>query len=272
MQAPSRRMRVLHVWNTGGAASIIAKFTDVLYQTESTVITRKASDPVGLTTYGTAYGDGAVRFFVRALLASRSYDLVHVHSLDRLVPWLKWDHPRKPVVLYYLGTDIRGLWEEKKPRWSKADFVGYTTSDLGEGAPPKAKQVFCPVDTEAFPHSSLEKAPGTAVSIRYGMDAETERMAKSMSLVLTLVDRGSVPYSQMPSLLSKYEYYLDLRRPPERKSPVECLGKAALEALASGCKAVDWSGKVYEGLPKENRPEVAAAAWYEVYSSLLPRS
>jgi hypothetical protein len=270
MTTSSEKMRVLHVWNTGGVASLIARYMDREgLGTESRVITRKAADPVGLTDYGTAYDDGATRFFIRALSMSRHADIVHVHALDRFVPWVKRLYPSKPVVLYYLGTDIRGRWRAKEARWRRADFIGYTTSDLSEGAPPVAEQVFCPIDTEFFRPGAAPPRPNSAVSIGYGMDSETESLAGKMSLDLTLMKRGSVPYAQMPSLLSKYEYYIDLRRTPDRTTAVECLGKAALEALACGCKAVDWSGKVHVRLPEEDRPEKVAAKWAEIYRRLL---
>jgi 5,10-methylenetetrahydrofolate reductase len=252
MNGPAvRKVRVLHVWNTGGAASVIARFSDRLYGTESNVIARKAADPVGLTTYGKVYDDGAPRFFLRALSMAKGADIVQVHSLDRLVPWLKLLYPRKPVIMYYLGSDIRGRWQEKEPRWRRADFVGYTTSDLGEGAPPTATQVFCPVDTDAFPPSAGNRKPNSALSIRYGMDEAVQRYASEKGLDLTVVERGSVPYSKMPELLARFDYFLDFRRPMGRDAPVECLGKAALEALSCGCKAVDWAGRVYSGLPRE---------------------
>ena len=233
-RSPSQKVRVLHVWNTGGVASLIARYTDRDFGTESRVITRKAADPVGLTDYGTAYRDGPARFFVRALSMSRSADIVHVHALDRLVPWVKRLMPRKPVVMFYLGTDIRGRWKAKEPRWRKADFVGYTTSDLAEGAPPKARQVFCPIDTDAFRPDPAARKPNSAVSVGYGMDPETEKLAKEMSLDLTMVKRGTVPYAKMPELLSRFEYYIDLRRTPDRRGAVVCLGKGALVALACG--------------------------------------
>lgn len=265
-------MRILHVWNTAGVASIIAKYMDSLTATESKVIARKAFDPVGLTTYGKAYPDGAAQFFLRALMMSRGADVVHVYGLDRLVPWVKRLYPKKPVVMYYMGSDIRERWKEKESRWRKADFVAYTTSDLAEGAPKDAVQMFCPIDTEAFSRQVDGRKPNSAVSISYGMDAETKRRAEEMALDLTLVERGSVPHQQMPELLSKYEYYLDLRRPAGRPRAVECLGKAALEALACGCKAVDWSGKVYLEFPEENRPEAIVRKWFSIYSDLLERS
>lgn len=267
--APGKKIRVLHVWNTAGVASIISKFMDRANGTESRVITRKAADPVGLTTYGKAYDDGAMRFSLRALTMSREADIVHVHALDRLVPWVKRLYARKPVIIYYLGSDIRGRWKEKEPRWRRADFVGYTTSDLSEGSPREAVQVFCPIDTDAFHARAAGSKANSAVSIRYGMEAETERLAKRLSLDLTMIERGSVPHSRMPELLSGFEYFLDLRRPSGRQKAVECLGKAALEALACGCKAVDWEGRVYSGLPEENRPENVAAKWGEIYRDLL---
>ncbi|MDG6938157.1 MAG: glycosyltransferase [Nitrososphaerota archaeon] len=123
-------LRVLHVWNTAGVASVIAKFADRAFHSESTVITRKAADRTGLTTYGTAYGDGAARFFLRALRMSGGADVVHVHSLDRVVPWIKRLH-RVPVVMHYHGTDIEGRWPEKKRRWGRADMVAVAALRYG---------------------------------------------------------------------------------------------------------------------------------------------
>ena len=37
-------MKVLHIWNTSGVASIIAKFMDKLFDTKSLVVHRKAFD------------------------------------------------------------------------------------------------------------------------------------------------------------------------------------------------------------------------------------
>jgi glycosyltransferase involved in cell wall biosynthesis len=260
---------VLHVWNTAGVASVIAKFTDARFDTQSKVITRRAADRVGLTTYGVAYPDGAARFFLRALDMARSANLVHVHSLDRVVPWLKRLYG-KPVVMHYHGTDIEGRWGEKEGRWKKADFLAVSTPNLLEGAPNSAVFVPNPVDTDLFKASGATRIPRSALSFHYGMDADAEEAAKRLGLSLTWLDRWAVPHAKMPEVLSKCEYYIDMRRPPQH-IPARSIGRAALEALACGCKVVDWSGKVMEGLPPEHQADNVAAKWHDVYERLLRR-
>ena len=261
--------KVLHVWNTAGVASVIAKFTDRDFGSRSKVITRRAVDRVGLTTYGTAYPDGAARFFARALFMARSADLVHVHSLDRVVPWLKLLYS-KPVVMHYHGTDIEGRWQEKEGRWKKADCVAVSTPNLLEGAPPSAVHVPNPVDTDLFRPMPGERDPNSAVSFRYGMDVEAEAIAKKLGLNLVMLDRWSVRYEQMPQTLSRYAYYIDMRKPPEHVV-ARSVGKAALEALASGCKVIDWEGRINEGLPAEHDPNSVAGKWNDIYVALLKK-
>lgn len=259
--------RILHVWNTAGVASVIAKFTDRQYHTRSTVITRRAADRVGLTTYGTAYNDGPSRFFLRALLAARKSDVVHVHSLDRIVPWIKRLYG-KPVIMHYHGTDIEGRWDEKTSRWRRADYLAVSTPNLLEGAPASAVFVPNPVDTDIFRPVVEVRNPRSALSFRYGMDAEAEHLVEDLGLDLTLLDRWSVKHEEMPQVLSKYAYYVDMRKPPDH-GVARSVGKAALEALACGCRVVDWSGRVLEGLPQENNPLEVSMKWNEVYDQLL---
>ena len=261
--------KILHVWNTAGVASVIAKFTDRDLGTRSTVITRKDADRVGLTTYGTAYPEGPARFFARAIWMAQPADLVHVHSLDRVVPWLKRLYA-KPVVMHYHGTDIEGRWREKEGRWRRADYIAVSTPNLLDGAPSDAVYVPNPVDTDLFRPAQVERSPNSAVSFRYGMDAEAEAMAKRLGLDLAWLDRWSVDHQRMPETLSRYAYYVDMRRPPGRPT-ARSLGKAALEALACGCRAVDWQGNVVEGLPPEHDPRSVAARWNEIYLGLLKK-
>ena len=261
--------RILHVWNTAGVASVIAKFTDRGFGTRSQVITRSAADRVGLTDYGRAYPDGAAHFLLRSLAMARSADVVHVHSLDRVVPWVKRLYG-KPVVVHYHGTDIEGRWREKERRWSRADYVAVSTPNLLEGGPTSAVHVPNPVDTDLFRPRGARPEPKSAVSFRYGMDREAEAAASKLGLRLTWLERWAVPHDRMPETLSRYEYYIDMRKPPAHVE-ARSVGKAALEALASGLKVVDWKGAVIEGLPEENEPMNVAARWSEVYSRLLSR-
>jgi hypothetical protein len=261
-------VRVLHIWNTAGVASVIAKYTDREFGTMSRVITRLQADRVGLTTFGQAYDEGPTLFFARGLLAARKADVVHVHSLDRIVPWLRRLYAHKPLVVHYHGTDIRGRWGEKSSRWSRADFVAYSTPNLAEGAPASARWMPNPVDTEAFYPRGVQRRPNSALSFRYGMDEEAEALARERSLTLTWAERWTVRHEDMPSLLSSFECYIDLRRPPGHAT-ANSVGKAALEALACGCRVIDWSGRTLEKLPVENLPASVARAWNGVYQDLL---
>jgi len=258
--------KILHVWNTAGVASVIAKFVDRGYGTQSTVITRAAADRVGLTTYGTAYPDGPARFFVRAVSMARGADLVHVHSLDRVVPWIKRLYG-KPVVMHYHGTDVEGRWEEKRPRWSRADYIAVSTPNLLEGAPP-GRSMFPTPSTR----TSSGPVRGQSARLRGLLPLWDGRGRRgSCEEVRALADLAG-PLERkardMPGVLSKYSYYIDMRKPPGRV-PARSVGKAALEALACGCSVVDWTGAVIRGLPPENEPASVAARWNEVYSDVL---
>jgi glycosyltransferase involved in cell wall biosynthesis len=260
--------KILHIWNTAGVASVVAKFCDRGFGTVSTVITRKAADKVGLTTYGRAYADGPARFFARALTMARSADVVHVHSLDRIVPWVRRIYGGKPLVIHYHGTDIEGRWKEKQDRWKAADAIVCSTPNLLEGAPPSAVHIPNPVDTDIFRPLGGVRDPGSALSFRYGMDEEAEHAAEKLGVDLTWFDRWAVPHERMPETFSRFAYYIDLRKPPGHQE-ARSVGKAALEALACGCQVIDWSGRILQGLPDENRPESVAAKWDALYRSLI---
>jgi glycosyltransferase involved in cell wall biosynthesis len=269
MRDTSSRLRILHVWNTAGVGSVIAKFMDRKYGTDSLVITRKAADPVGITTYGKTLASGPWLFSGRALMMARKFDIIHVHSLEGIVPWMKRIYMEKPVVLHYHGGEIRDRWEEKRKTWKQADFVAYATPDMGEGAPEGIDWAPNPVDTDIFRSDSSVRQEGTAVSIRYNMDDEAEGFAQRNGLKLSWIERKMVPHDEMPRLLQKSEYYLDFRRRLVDGKIVRCLGKAGLEALACGCKVADWTGELHEGLPPVHLPDAVAERWHGIYERIL---
>jgi hypothetical protein len=107
-------MKVLHIWNTAGIGSIIAKYMDRLFGTKSLVVHRRVFDPYGFTTYGELWDCGAKMFALKCLWLARKFDIVHVHSFDKLILFLKFLYPKKPVVMHYLGSEIRGKWILKR--------------------------------------------------------------------------------------------------------------------------------------------------------------
>jgi hypothetical protein len=52
MKKQYNKLKILHIWNTAGVGSVIAKFMDSMYPTESQVVMRKEFDKFGFTTLG----------------------------------------------------------------------------------------------------------------------------------------------------------------------------------------------------------------------------
>ena len=116
-------MRVLHVWNTAGVASVLAKYQAKVLGWKTWVLMRKQYDPFGLTDYGEACHCSTIAFYAKVLNLVRKYDIVHVHSLDKIVPLIKMLYPSKKIIMHYHGTDIRRKWNERKKYWKHADLV-----------------------------------------------------------------------------------------------------------------------------------------------------
>ncbi|HYC27027.1 MAG TPA: hypothetical protein VEB67_03295 [Nitrososphaerales archaeon] len=262
---------VLHIWNLTGGSSLIDRYYKKLYGGTGTVIARKDFDTFGFTRYygGTAYGGGAATFTLRAVLKSYRYDIVQVHAVDRYVPLMKRVHPLgKPVVLQYHGHDVLGRWEEKRPRWSKADYLTYSTPDMAPGAPESAHYVRDMVDTEFFRPAGVERVSNSAFTFSYNMDDEARAVASKMGLQLTIFKRLSIPMDEMPKVFSSHEFFFDMRKRTGEDEPVKCIGTGAFQALACGCKVVDWEGKVHHEFPPEHSPEKVMDGWVRVYREL----
>lgn len=266
-----KKLKILHIWNTAGVASVIAKYMDRLFGTESLVIHRAAFDPYGFTTYGELWNCGAKSFTLRSILKARSFDIIHVHYFDRIIPYLRFLYPKKPIILQYWGDDIRGKWQIKRKYWEKADVVIYTAPDLlGEGAPESVVYVPCPVDTEFFYPRPVKRKPKSAFHISYNADDLAIEYARTYDLELTIYDRrkqGPIPHLKLPEILCQYEYYIDVKRSCGKL--IQGIGKTGREALACGLKVITWEGKIIEGLPQENYPEAVASKIYALYIDVL---
>ena len=260
-------MKILHVWNTAGVASLIAKFMDRLYQTESEVIMRKKFDKFGLTTYGECWDCRGKVFIVKALWKARRYDIIHVHALDEIVPLLKLLYPKKPVVLHYHGTDIRGKAKERYRYYRKADFIIVSTPDLLETLP-DATYIPNPVDTELFWQLSRHDDNSAVYIIKHQPGEEIEwakKMAEKYELNLSLRDRvkNPVPYLELSEFLNQFSYYID-------RNYIKSLSKTALEALACGLKVINWKGEIVKPpLPQQHFPREVCSQLLKIYKGLI---
>jgi len=263
MPASGDGLRVLHIWDVANVASIVARTMDSIYGTRSLVITRRAFTFYDFPVYGRVLDAGPARFALTSILEARKYDIVHVHNFDRIVPYLKVLYDR-PVVLTYHSLTISREWEKRRGRWSRADAVTVSTPNL---AREDVSLIPNPVDTSLFRPSGVHER-GTALYLSYNAEEEARSLAGKFGLKLTVVQRG-VKHSEMPALLSRFEYFIDVKRSPN-VSPelIRATSKTALEALATGTKVITWDGRVLEELPEENRPENVAKAYYLLYSTL----
>jgi glycosyltransferase involved in cell wall biosynthesis len=267
IQTKKSRLRILHIYNTAGVASILAKFMDANFGTKSDVVTPKIADPYGLTVYGEVWNCGLAEFKVKVLLKAISYDVVHCHDTPGIAVWVKRLYPSKRVVLHYHGSLIRGKWVEKQKYWGKADVIVVGTPDLLEGSPDGTVYLPNAIDTSLF-HPDGKHNPKTAFHISYNADDIAEEFAKKFGLDLTINNRKTnpIPYREMPNVLSNYEYYIDAKRDDNGRL-LKANSKTGLEALACGCKVICWNGIVREGLPKEHEPLELARKLFEIYQS-----
>ena len=266
-------MKILHVLNTAGVASVIAKFMDEIYGTESRVITRKAHDRYGLTTYGETRSEGFWMFYFKMVLEAGNYDIVHLHDRDILMPVLKKLYHSKPIVLHYHGTKIRGAWEKRQRYWKKADSILVSTIDLLEGAPTEAIHIPNPVDISIF-NTKYDIAPeGEALYFKYDADDIANRLANEFGMSLTIHDRSTNPiaYRDMPKYIRRYKALVDVKRDVKGNIlyPENTMSKTALEALACGLKVITYQGEMIEGLPARNHPHNVVKEVYRIYREVL---
>lgn len=241
---------------------------DRIYETHSWVITRKKFEIVDHTTYGEISKLGAKLFTLKALLMARNYDIIHVHAFDKMIPYLKLIYPRKKIFLHYRGADIRGIWDIKFKYWSKADQIFVSTEDLLDGAPSGTMHIPRAVDTDFF-YPRGTSNPGTAFSIPYMADDLALKYAEENDLVLIFGGGLETPikYTKFSEVLSKYEYYIDVKR--SKGKILEALSKTGLESLACGLKVIKWNGEIVNGFPEKNHPERVVEKLYSIYLEVL---
>ena len=140
---------------------------------------RKAFDKFNFTaTFGESWDVGARTFVLKALFEARKYDIIHVHSLDKIVPPLKNLYGSKPVVLHYHGVGQTELWAKSEKRWRRADAILIFGSDQMKNAPPNVQVSETPVDTDIFHPMAEAPVPGTALYIKFGEDELAEKLCQ----------------------------------------------------------------------------------------------
>ena len=189
----SDSLKVLHFWNTAGVGGYIAKYMDQYCGTQSLAVMRKSCDPFKLMKKGKVYDERATIFVLRRILEARKYDILHYHSSDKFIRFLKVLYPKKKHILHYHGTRIRGKWEERKKYWSYADEILVSTPDLLEGAPKNTIYIPNIIDEDLFSAlSHNQKTPAAFHVDRFASDI-AKKYAIKYNLDLVIYNRDKNP-------------------------------------------------------------------------------
>lgn len=270
------RIKILHIWNTAGVAGYIAQAMDHYEGTRSKVLMRSAHDTYGCTIKGKNYDDRAAVFILRALAHSPFYDIIHVHGLEKIIPLIKLAIPWKPLFLHYHGTNIRGLWEEKRKYWRWADEIFVSTPDLLTGAPDKAIWIPNPVNeilclTTRYHARPDEFRHGVAFSDSRWAVEEAAELAAHHSLEIEWGHRTlteGLNHAEYLEYIVDYPVYVDVKRDFPGYgdgSIIEAHSLTALEMLAMGRHVIRWDEELIEDFPAEHNGRAVARKLFEVY-------
>ena len=270
-------MRILHIWDQAGVACILAKHQRKLGH-DVRIMKRAGYNPFGIFEF---YGEPQLEvdgksFIKKAIGEARDYDIVHVHSLYKIIPEMRSKYAQKKLVLHYHGSEARKGTKDSVQLDAEQDsnaVIGSTT-DLMPYVGNDMIYVPNPVDTEHF--------KPTVVSRSLGANAFTfKTTGANMSWVLRylkdnnidvkvdVLDRQEtpVPYSLMPETLARYSTYIDLKY--VAGALLQSSSKTALECLACGLRVLDHKLQYREKLPEEHRPERVAEQVLEIYHKSL---
>ena len=143
---------------------------------------------------------------------------MHVHGAYALLPMIRKVAPDACIVIHYHGTDRRTGKQEDLERYERyADCVLVSTPDLLHKGD-HAQWVRNPIDLDHFKHSSKPEEPDTALCVvwlatdtKEAARRELDRLRPELGLHYHNRLEDPIPYRDMPQMLARYGYYLDVK-------------------------------------------------------------
>ena len=238
------------------------------------ILKRAGYDPFGISQF---YNELMVNmdgktFLKYAIKEANNYDIVHVHTLYKIIPELRKKYKEKKLVLHYHGSEARGGQADavRVEAESKANIVICSTADLKEFVSESMVHIPNPVDTEHF--TQCDGCKDGAFTIRTTR-GDTEWVIdylkrNNIGLQIDVIDRevNPIPYAQFPDFLKRYKTYVDIKYIDGKL--LRATSKTGLESLACGLTVLDHELKYLKGLPEEHRPEVAAGKVLGIYEAI----
>jgi glycosyltransferase involved in cell wall biosynthesis len=273
--------RIVHIWNICGIGGLLARNLDNTFPHyyESVAVDRGHANRYGHNNEKTlVWENRAAVWLIKCALFARDFDIIHVHSGAQWLKYYRMLYPKKIIVLHAHGTKFRSAWNKWESDLKNCDQVIVSTAELLEGSPEGTMYLPNPVDElkieKVKEYQECEPIPEAFHLDVYALDKAAE-YAKENDLKLNVFDRNKDPLSHehFLRLLQRYEYYIDVKREyPGFKNEGKVLrafSMTGLEALALGCKVIDWKGDIHKELPLEHQGFMVAARLCGIYDKLL---
>jgi glycosyltransferase involved in cell wall biosynthesis len=260
-------MNILHVWDQAGVACILAKYQRRLGHNVS-ILKRKGYDPFDIFTFykETLYDLDGKKFINFVIEESKNFDIIHIHSLYKIVPQIRKKYKDKIIIIHYHGSELRnGLIDHSLHKLieevdKKSNLAFLATPDLIKYESEKRMYIENPVDMEHFkPMIQDKQNEDTFLAFKTNqidINALNNYLQKNnIKINLTIHDRtiNPISYTNMPSFLSNYSVYVDIKIINNKF--LESLSKTALEALACNLKVLSYDLKYLNDFPTKHKAE-----------------
>ncbi len=231
-------LRVLYLWNTAGALSPVGDWL-IDHGHKAKILMRSDYDLFGNTSISKAAHmvHSGNEYFAETVKQLMIFNPTHIHinaNLPSLV-LARLLRPFTPIVFHYHGDEVRYR-STSHPEMILADKVIVSTPDLcryGEWYDRPVDKMF---------HYRGGRKKGTAVMFyatffTKDLRKHAQEWCDERNIELTIIEREKgegIPYNEMPSFLSKYEYFIDFKGVGDP----ETISRLAIEAIACECKVV----------------------------------
>jgi len=202
------------------------------------------------------YSSSSEMLFNKVLRDAEQFDLIHVHSLDWMLPELRRKYPGKKIVMHHHGQNLR---EDKSndtlSRTMLANLILYATPDLKQYLPHEAKYLPNPIDESLFKLSSYH-GKGIIWPLCYERHIPYWRQVLEKFPDCVIWDRRMhpLPYWRMPGFWSSFEMEVSWKPETEYITGITNLTLSDLECLALGMKVFYWpSGEILTKFPEQHR-------------------
>lgn len=271
----NRQIDILHVLDIAGIPSIISRYYNKLNKGKSDLIYHEKnsfSSSISRFYDGIPYGRFR-KLLLSGFVKSFQYDIIHIHGAETLIPLFKITG--KKIILHYHGSDIneknRSLSKRRIMLRSMADMIIFNGKNMETNIVTcreiRKEYLANPVDTRLFSATNTKHGKVSFVSSNLNKEKTIEAIKKFGETTIIDLDVQQIPYAQMPTFLSKFEMYVDIKIMPSGKK-LDDLSTTALQALSCGCK-VYHNDTIIESLPQAHKPEYAIEKLYSYYDELL---